>query len=156
MTVPFSAGPSRRGLSRRHLLAGMGATGAALRLAACGGSSAGDVPDSVENHKYFVMTVWGVAAGTIAYQARNGLAEQKCPDYNRTQQLIPDENYEQKVQTMISSKTGADIMQVAENINVYASKKQLVPIDDFLAESGLDLEETFGPVGANYTWEDAT
>ena len=57
---------------------------------------------------------------------------------------------------MISSKTGPDIMQVAENVNVYASKKQLVPIDDLLSEAGLDLEETFGPVGANYTWEDAT
>ena len=156
MTVPFSAGPSRRGLSRRHLLAGMGATGAALGLAACGGSSAGDVPDSDENHKDFVMTVWGGEEDKIAYQARIDLAKEKFPDYNITLQLIPEENYEQKVQTMISSKTGPDIMQVAENINVYASKKQLVPIDDFLAESGLDLEETFGPVGANYTWEDAT
>ena len=119
MTVPFSAGPSRRGLSRRHLLAGMGATGAALGLAACGGSSAGDVPDSDENHKDFVMTVWGGEEDKIAYQARIDLAKEKFPDYNITLQLIPEENYEQKVQTMISSKTGPDIMQVAENVNVY-------------------------------------
>src|SRR5699024_11432154 len=107
-----SAGPSRRGLSRRHLLAGMGATGAALGLAACGGSSAGDVPDSDENHKDFVMTVWGGEEDKIAYQARIDLTKEKFPDYNITLQLIPEENYEQKVQTMISSKTRPDIMQV--------------------------------------------
>lgn len=159
MSASFSSLPSSRpGVSRRNVLAGMSAAGAALGLAACGGSSgaAGGVPDSDESHKDFVMTVWGGEEDKNAYQARIDLAKEKFPDYNITLQLIPSENYEQKVQTMISSKTGPDIMQVAENVNVYASKKQLVPIDDLLSEAGLDLEETFGPVGANYTWEDAT
>ncbi|MGP5671773.1 ABC transporter substrate-binding protein [Brachybacterium alimentarium] len=146
------------GTSRRNVLAGLGVAGAGLGLAACGSSSGagGSAPESDENHTDFTMTVWGGEEDKVAYQARIDLAKEKFPDYNITLQLIPEENYEQKVQTMISSKTGPDIMQVAENINVYASKKQLVPIDDFLAESDLDLEESFGPVGANYTWEDAT
>src|SRR5699024_11499692 len=100
--------------------------------------------------------VWGGEEDKLAYQARIDLAKEEFPDYNITLQLIPEENYEQKVQTMISSKTGPDIMQVAENVNVYASKKQLVPIDEFLAKSGLDLEESFGLGGANEIWEEAT
>ncbi|MFC0672680.1 ABC transporter substrate-binding protein [Brachybacterium hainanense] len=100
------------------------------------------------------MTVWGGESDKEAYQARIDLAKEKFPDYTITLQLIPSENYEQKVQTMISSKTGPDIMQVAENVNVYSSKRQLVALDDYIAESGLDLEKAFGPVGANYVWED--
>ncbi|MGO1285763.1 MAG: hypothetical protein ACTHWF_12750 [Brachybacterium sp.] len=62
MSASFSSLPSSRpGVSRRNVLAGMSAAGAALGLAACGGSSgaAGGVPDSDESHKDFVMTVWG-------------------------------------------------------------------------------------------------
>lgn len=156
--TPAIPSPRHPALSRRSVLAGMGAAGAAAGLAACGGGSAGGggVPESDESHTSFVMTVWGGEEDKNAYQARIDLAKEKFPDYDITLQLIPSENYEQKVQTMISSKTGPDIMQVAENVNVYASKKQLVPIDDLLAESGLDLEATFGPVGANYTWDGAT
>ncbi|WP_244923642.1 ABC transporter substrate-binding protein [Brachybacterium saurashtrense] len=158
MSASFSFDRSHRpGVSRRGVLAGMGAAGAALGLAACGGSSSsGGVPESDESHTSFVMTVWGGEADKEAYQARIDLAKEKFPEYDITLQLIPSENYEQKVQTMISSKTGPDIMQVAENVNVYASKSQLVPIDDLLDEAGLDLQATFGPVGANYTWDGAT
>ena len=151
--------PRRITASRRGVLAGLGVAGATAGLAACGSSSGagdGSTPESDENHKDFVMTVWGGEGDKEAYQARVDLASEKFPDYTITLQLIPSENYEQKVQTMISSKTGPDIMQVAENINVYSSKKQLVAIDDYLSEAGLDLEETFGPVGANYTWDGAT
>src|SRR5699024_6014963 len=76
-------------LSRRHVLAGMSAAGAALGLAACGGGSGGGVPESDENHKDFVMTVWGGEEDKLAYQARIDLAKEEFPDYNITLQLIP-------------------------------------------------------------------
>ena len=114
--TPAVPSPRHPALSRRSVLAGMGAAGAAAGLAACGGGSAGGggVPESDESHTSFVMTVWGGEEDKNAYQARIDLAKEKFPDYDITLQLIPSENYEQKVQTMISSKTGPDIMQVAE------------------------------------------
>ncbi len=131
MSRTRSASPVSRSVSRRSLLAGAGAAGAGLGLAACGGGSGGDAgtPESDPDHKDLVMTVWGGEADKLAYQARVDLATEKFPDYTISLQLIPSENYEQKVQTMISSKTGPDIMQVAENVNVYSSKQQLVPLD---------------------------
>lgn len=159
MSLHSSLSSRTAGVSRRTVLAGLGGAGGAFGLVACGSSAGagdGSAPKSDESHKEFVMTVWGGESDKEAYQARIDLATKKFPDYSITLQLIPSENYEQKVQTMISSKTGPDIMQVAENINVYSSKKQLVAIDDYLSEAGLDLEKTFGPVGANYTWDGAT
>jgi multiple sugar transport system substrate-binding protein len=140
-------------------LAGAGAGAAALGLAACGGSAGDDgaTPESDESHKDFTMTVWGGETDKEAYQARIDLAAKKFPDYNIKLQLIPSENYAQKVQTMISSKTGPDIMQVAEDVNVYSSKSQLVALDDYISEAGLDLTETFGEgIGNLYKYEDKT
>ncbi|EWS79486.1 sugar ABC transporter substrate-binding protein [Brachybacterium phenoliresistens] len=158
MSRTRSTSPISRTVSRRSLLAGAGAAGAGLGLAACGGGSGGDggTPESDPDHKDLVMTVWGGEADKIAYQARVDLAKEKFPDYTITLQLIPSENYEQKVQTMISSKTGPDIMQVAENVNVYSSKQQLVPLDDYISAAGLDMAATFGPVGENYRWDGKT
>lgn len=102
------------------------------------------------------MTVWGGEPDKEAYQARIDLAKEEFPDYDITLQLIPSENYAQKVQTMISSGTGPDIMQVAEDINVYSSKQQLIPLDDFISEAGIDMDATFGTVATNYTYDGST
>src|SRR5690625_5765271 len=57
---------------------------------------------------------------------------------------------------MISSDTGPDIMQVAEDINVYSSRAQLVPLDEMIAEAGIDMERTFGDVREGYVFEGST
>ena len=80
--IPAPRSSRRPAPSRRGLLAGMGAVGAAAGLAACGGgsSSAGGVPESDEDHTSFVMTVWGGEEDKNAYQARIDLAKEKFPD----------------------------------------------------------------------------
>ncbi|MGO2537129.1 MAG: hypothetical protein ACTH8W_13270, partial [Brachybacterium tyrofermentans] len=92
MSLPSTPSPRRSTTSRRSVLAGMGAAGTALGLAACGSSSDvgdGSTPESDENHKEFVMTVWGGEGDKKAYQARVDLASEKFPDYTITLQLIP-------------------------------------------------------------------
>ena len=143
-------------ISRRQALATVGTLAGIGALAACGSSSSGGPASSDESHTDFVMTVWGGENDKNVYQQRIDLAKQKFPDYNITLQLIPNDNYAQKVQTMISSGTGPDIMEVAENINVYSSKTQLVQLDQFISEAGLDLNSAFGPVGSNYTYDGHT
>lgn len=142
-------------LSRRQALAGLGALVGATALTACS-QGRGGTPRSDESHKDLVMTVWGGESDKNTYQARIDLAKKKFPDYTITLQLIPADNYAQKVQTMISSGTGPDIMEVAENVNVYSSKEQLIALDDYIAEAGLDLEAAFGAVGRNYTYNGHT
>ncbi len=48
---------------------------------------------------------------------------------------------------MIAGGKGPDIMQVAENVNVYSSKNQLLPLDDLAKKAGLDLAQRFGSIG---------
>jgi multiple sugar transport system substrate-binding protein len=138
--------------SRRSLLAGMGAAAGIITLSACGGGrgvgSGGNKP--------FVMTVWGGDPDKKAYQARLDLLKKKFPTYDVTLQLIPNANYAQKVQTMIAGNTGPDIMQVAEDVNAYSSKNQLLPLDGMISKSGLDLTSLYGPVGKNYLFQDKT
>lgn len=147
----------RRPVTRRSLLAGSAAAAGGLASAGCGSIFAEKpVKESDPEHTRFVMTVWGGEPDREAYQARIDLAQEKFPDYEIVLQLIPSENYAQKVQTMISSDTGPDIMQVAEDVNVYSSRAQLVPLDEMIADAGIDLETTFGPVADAYTYEDQT
>ena len=123
--------------SRRGFL-GLGAAAAGvITLSACGASSGGSSGP-------LVMTVWGGDADRKAYQKRIDLLVAKYPDLKVTLQLIPSDSYPQKVQTMIAGGNGPDIMQVAENVNTYSSKNQLLPLDDLAKKAGLDLAQRFG------------
>ncbi len=55
---------------------------------------------------------------------------------------------------MIAGGKGPDIMQVAENVNVYSSKNQLMPLDDLAKSAGLDLAKRFGTIGSLYSYQD--
>lgn len=132
--------------SRRGFL-GLGAAAAGvITLSACGASSGGSSGP-------LVMTVWGGDADRKAYQKRIDLLVAKYPDLKVTLQLIPSDSYPQKVQTMIAGGNGPDIMQVAENVNTYSSKNQLLPLDDLAKKAGLDLAQRFGAVGSTYTYQ---
>lgn len=120
----------------------------ATALAACGGDA--------EDDGTLKMVVWGGDAEKANYQARIDLFEAANPDTEIDLQLIPSEQYEQKVQTMIAGGDGPDIMQVAENVNSYSSKAQLVPLDEYIESAGLDMNQRFGPAGDLYKYEDQT
>ncbi|THV23526.1 sugar ABC transporter substrate-binding protein [Glycomyces paridis] len=102
------------------------------------------------------MVVWGGDLDKETYQARIDLLEEANPDIKVELQLIPSDQYAQKVQTMIAGGDGPDIMQVAENVNSYSSKSQLVPLDEYIESSGLDMDQRFGPAGSLYTYEEQT
>jgi multiple sugar transport system substrate-binding protein len=132
--------------SRRGFL-GLGVAAGVVTLTACGsGSGSSDAP--------LLMTVWGGDPDRKTYQARIDLLVKKHPDLKIKLQLIPGDSYPQKVQTMIAGGTGPDIMQVAESVNTYSSKNQLLPLDDLAKKANLDPEQRFGPVGSLYTYQD--
>ncbi|GAA2273458.1 sugar ABC transporter substrate-binding protein [Streptomyces hawaiiensis] len=132
--------------SRRGFL-GLGVAAGVITLTACGsGAGAADAP--------LVMTVWGGDPDRKTYQARIDLLVKKHPDLKVKLQLVPNDSYSQKVQTMIAGGTGPDIMQVAESVNTYSSKGQLLPLDDLAKKAKLDPEQRFGPVGSLYTYQD--
>ncbi|MBA4861710.1 sugar ABC transporter substrate-binding protein [Streptomyces sp. PSKA54] len=136
----------RAAVSRRSFL-GLGVAAGVITLTACGSSSgSSDEP--------LVMTVWGGETDRSTYQKRIDLLVKKYPDLKVKLQLIPSDSYPQKVQTMIAGGKGPDIMQVAENVNVYSSKNQLQPLDDLAKSAGLDLEKRFGAIGSLYSYED--
>lgn len=135
-------------IRRRTLVQAAATAGVAVPvLAACGG---GDD----DGNGPLKMVVWGGDLDKETYQARIDLFEKANPDVKIELQLIPSDQYEQKVQTMIAGGDGPDIMQVAEGVNTYSSKSQILPLDDYAKDAGLDLEERFGAVGTLYSYED--
>jgi multiple sugar transport system substrate-binding protein len=137
-------------VTRRSFL-GLGAAAGIITLTACGDDSDGG---GSGKSAPLTMTVWGGEPDRIAYQKRIDLLVAKHPDLSVKLQLIPDETYAQKVQTMIAGGTGPDIMEVAENVNAYAGKNQLLPLGDLIAKGGLNLESSYGAVGSIYTYKD--
>lgn len=140
---------STRTRGNRAWVAGIAAL-SMMGLAACS-SGGGDDADGSE----LTMVVWGGDVDKKSYQERIDMYEASQDEVTIKLQLIPSEQYEQKVQTMIASGDGPDIMQVAEGVNIYSSKNQILPLDDLVEKAGLDLEERFGPVGDLYSYEDS-
>jgi multiple sugar transport system substrate-binding protein len=58
------------------------------------------------------------------------------------------EEYSQKVSTAIAGGKGPDVLELAEHVPAFASKNQILPLDDYLASSKLDLAATFGETTA--------
>ena len=141
-------------LSRRGFL-GMGLAAGVITLTACG-SDSDDKSSSSGNATAanLVMTVWGGENDKTTYQKRIDLLVKKFPELKVTLQLIPNDGYAQKVQTMIAGGKGPDIMQVAESVNVYSSKNQIQPLDELASKAGIDLEKRFGSIGKLYSYQD--
>jgi multiple sugar transport system substrate-binding protein len=132
---------SSSGLTRRGLLAGAAGVGAAA-LVGCSPSGGGGTPGAPAEP--MVMTVWGGDTDKAAYQARLDALKAAHPDIVVTLQMIPSAQYAQKVQTMISGGHGPDILELAETVNVYSSKNQIIPQDEYIAKAGLDVTAQFG------------
>ncbi|WP_328993177.1 sugar ABC transporter substrate-binding protein [Kribbella sp. NBC_01245] len=138
-------------LSRRGFL-GISLAAGVITITACGADS--DKGTGNSEAANLVMTVWGGEPDKKAYQQRIDLLVKKFPEIKITLQLIPNDGYAQKVQTMIAGGKGPDIMQVAENVNVYSSKSQIMPLDELAKKAGLDVEKRFGTIGKIYSYED--
>lgn len=141
-------------LTRRSALKtgalGLGAIGA-MALAGC--SDSGTSGGTASGKANLTMVVWGGDADKKAYQSRIDLFHKANPGIHVDLQLIPAAQYPQKVQTMISGGTGPDIMQVAEDVNTYSSKSQLIPLDQYVKSAGFTLRQRFGSVGDIYSYQ---
>lgn len=102
------------------------------------------------------MTIWGGKSDQTLYQKRIDAFQKVNPDIKIQLMLIPSD-YDQKVQTMVVGGTPPDIMQVAEQYSVFASKNQLVPLDDLLSAQKVNLATRYGAnVAKTYTFQGKT
>lgn len=131
----------------------------ALVMAACGGQAAveeaaevapteaaAEQPAAEEEAVEPVtlqMTIWGSQTDPAVYQQRLDLFTAQHPNITVELVYIPDD-YSQKVQTMIAGGTAPDIAMLAEEVHVFSSKEQIIPLNDYVDAAGIDLVERFG------------
>lgn len=96
------------------------------------------------------LTMWGSEEDVKVYEKRVELAREKYPNITVKVIYIPSE-YDQKVQTMIGGGTSPDIIELAEQINAYSSKGQIISLDEFVKSSGINLDERYGSVKEVYS-----
>jgi multiple sugar transport system substrate-binding protein len=94
------------------------------------------------------MTIWGSEDEKKIYQERLDIVKKTNPNINVKLQLVAGD-YDQKVQTMIAGGTAPDIMMIAENYQAYAAKNQIIPLDEMIAASGLNMSERYSDDIAN-------
>jgi multiple sugar transport system substrate-binding protein len=92
------------------------------------------------------FTFWGSELDQQVYQQRIDLFTAKNPNIKVELVYIPSD-YSQKVQTMIAGGTAPDIMQLAEDIHSYSSKGQIIALDNYITQDGVDLKARYGETG---------
>ncbi|MEQ7010894.1 sugar ABC transporter substrate-binding protein [Actinopolymorpha sp. B17G11] len=134
--------PHRRALAL--MCAGLLAT---LSIATACGSS--DPAESSDGPVTLTMTAWGGDVDKKVYEERLAMAHKKYPNIKVNLQMSPGgEEYSQKVSTAIAGGKGPDILELAEHVPAFASKNQILPLDEHLESSKLDLTTTFGETTA--------
>ncbi len=98
------------------------------------------------------LSIWGSLGDQEAYQARLDMAAEQFPNITVELLYTPDD-YDQRIQTMMAGGDAPDIVQLAEAIHGYSSRGQLLPLDDLIAEAGIDLAERFGTNYLQYQYE---
>jgi len=128
-----------------------------LLLSACGNKAA--TPATTEAPKAsnaMVMTVWGSQLDPEVYQARLDLFTVANPNIPVELLYIPSD-YSQKVQTMMAGGQSPCIIQVAEDVHGYSGKGQIIPLNAYIQEAGIDLAARYGSTGGlveAYTYQD--
>ena len=132
-----------------------------LILGACGGGGTTEPapvddaePDPVEPAEpaapesvHMTMTIWGSQLDPEVYQKRlDRFAEQDSSNIDVEMVYIPSD-YTMKVQTMIAGGTPPCIMQLAEDIHGYSGKGQIISLNDYIEQHGVDLEARYGTTG---------
>lgn len=132
---------------------GVGAIALVPALAGCG-EQASQAPS--KGDVTLTMSVWGGDIDKKTYTERLALAKKKYPNITVKLQISPGgEEYAQKISTAIAGGKGPDILELAEHTPAFASKNQILPLDDNIKASKLDLEKTFGPtVPSIFQYED--
>lgn len=123
---------------------------ATASLAACGSpGSGGSGGAEAKGPVTLTMTAWGGDVDKKVYQQRLALAHKKYPNITVKLQMSPGgEDYNQKVSTAIAGGKGPDILELAEQTPAFASKNQILPLDDNVQRSKLDLAKSFGATTA--------
>ncbi len=99
------------------------------------------------------MTVWGSQADEEVYRQRLDLFHAANPNITVELIYIPSD-YDQKVQTMIAGGTAPDIIQLAEAVHAYSSKGQIISLNEYTENSGINIEERFGSALPDlYSWD---
>ncbi len=128
---------------RRFVIAVTALTASALAIAGCSAGGGGD-----EGPINLTMTVWGGEVDQKTYTERIELAEEQFPNVDIKLELVAD-GYDQKLQTRIAGGNSPDIIQIAESVNVYASKGQLLDLGPAFQEAGIDVDAEFGEANAS-------
>jgi multiple sugar transport system substrate-binding protein len=100
--------------------------------------------EEVQEPVKLTLTMWGSQLDVDTYTKRVEMAKEKYPNISVEVIYIPTD-YAQKLQTMIAGGTGPDIMELAEDATTYASKGQIIPLDEFINQSGTDIKSRFAP-----------
>ncbi|MGN7165622.1 ABC transporter substrate-binding protein [Paenibacillus cellulositrophicus] len=117
-----------------------------IGLTACGskdsGSSAEGGAGTSGKKVDLSMTIWGSEDEKKIYQERLDIVKKTYPDINVKLNLVAGD-YDQKVQTMIAGGTAPDIMMIAENYQAYASKNQIIPLDELIQKNNVNMSERY-------------
>lgn len=99
------------------------------------------------------LTMWGSEDDKKVMLQRVDIVKKSYPNINVDVLLVAGD-YDQKVQTMIAGGTPPDIMMIAENYQVYASKSQIIPLDDLIASNNVDMKEKYSEdIGSIMSYE---
>lgn len=99
------------------------------------------------------MTIWGSTNDVDVYNARLALAKEAYPNVEVELIYIPSD-YDQKVLTMIAGGTPPDIMQVAEGVHAFSDRGQIIALNDYIADYGIDMAARYGSLAGLYARHD--
>lgn len=99
------------------------------------------------------MSHWGSETDVKTYRERADLYEASHPGVKIEINYMPSDHI-QKLNTMFAGGTAPDIVVLAEDVHSFSSRGLLLPLDDYVAEAGLDVAKRVGQTAVEtYTYE---
>lgn len=125
---------TRRGVAA---ILSLGLAVAGLTACSSGGSSSGSGGAGDNEKASLTMAIHGSKTDLDVYKERLALAKKKYPNIDVKVNLIPGD-FDTKIQTLFAGGKSPDLIELAQEINVYSSKGQLVDLTPYYKTAGID------------------
>jgi multiple sugar transport system substrate-binding protein len=138
---------------KRVSVMAMSTIGVGMLVAGCGTAASNNTSNSSSSTPaattssakkiHLVLTMWGSSLDQKTYQERADLYTKSHPNVTVSVKLLPNTNYDEKLETMIAGGDSPDIVEVSQDYAPLAAKGAIISLSSYVKKADMHVHQIY-------------